>query len=481
MKTSFLKKQGVVFASFALVFAVLSACGDSSSTSANENVFSQLDEDVIELTESSSSESDEDSSSSEESSTESVKKSSSSERVKVSSSSAKKIIKSSSSVDQTKSSSSSLTQSSSSSNSSSSSRLSSSSNSSSSSRSSSSSNSSPSSRSSSSSNSSSSRSSSSSYSSSSSWLSFSSYSSSSSIDFFALLSSSFDIVPLDTLEDMCGTEGATRYYMVGRKQKVYEICHNGKWVEMGSSSSSAEDTHIAMDDLFNPDISYGIFRDDRDGQSYKTVVIERSDGKIEYFAQNLNYGERISAEAKSVEDGVVEKYCYNDDSWFCDNGWGGLYTWSEAMGLPSACNSVLTGSTAECPDSLAKGTEASDLDNLQIQGVCPKGWHILNRHEWARLVYGNVGQYYSRDLLSRMYGNEDDEGFSLLPAGLLNVAGVVDYELMTRNGYFWLLDECGQNCALGIQFNDAYWIESDNRFLKTTGMSVRCVKNYPVQ
>ena len=31
---------------------------------------------------------------------------------------------------------------------------------------------------------------------------------------------------------------------------------------------------------------------------------------------------------------MVEKVCYNDDEWYCDNGFGGMYTWSEAMNIP---------------------------------------------------------------------------------------------------------------------------------------------------
>lgn len=444
MNTSFLKKHGLFFISFAFVFAVLSACGDSSSTSSSENDFLPLDEDFFESTESSSSENDEVSSSSERIKASSSSVSSSSKKVKVSSSSevssseissgettstekvnvsssSEKNFESSSSVVQTRSSSSSLIR-----------------------------------------------------------LSSSSYFSSSSIDIFAHSSSSFAIVPLDTLEDECDLEGSTRYYMVGKKQKVYEICHNGKWVEMNSSSSSAVNTHIVMDGLFNPNISYGIIKDERDGQFYKTVVIEK-ERKIEYFAQNLNYGKQIMATETEFDDSVVEKYCYNDDSWFCENGWGGLYTWSEAMGLPSACNSVRMGSTAECPDSIATGTKASSWDSLQIQGICPNGWHILNKSEWEMLVYGNPGSYYSRDLLSRIYGNEDDDGFSLLPAGLLNVARYVEYQMMPERGYLWLTEECGENCAPAIIFDLVNWIENDNHRLKGTGMSIRCVKNYTAQ
>ena len=459
MKTSFWKKQGVALASFALVFAALSACGDSSSTSSNEKDLSLLDEDSIEQTESSSSESDEDISSSEESSTENVKKSSSSKSL---SSESKEEASSSETSSSGISSSEKVKVSSSSENSSSESKVATSSSESLSSESS--------------------KESSSSVVTSSETVKTSSSSeqeiveSSSSVDFSSLLSSSSAFVPIDTLEDVCEPEGAIRFYMVGKKQKIYETCHDGKWVEMGSSSSTAEDTHIAMDSLFNPEVSYGTVTDERDGQTYKTIVIERNDGKIEYFAQNLNYGEQVSANAKRYEDSVVEKYCYNDDPWFCDNGWGGLYTWSEAMGLPRACDSVMTGTTAECPAPLITGTETSTSYRLQIQGICPEGWHILNEYEWNRID----GETYAGDLITRIYGNQDKHGFSLLPAGLLNVPGHLEYEMLPRYGYLWLPEECGTNCGSSIVFN-LVKRSTDGKRLKKNGMSIRCVKNYKVQ
>lgn len=298
--------------------------------------------------------------------------------------------------------------------------------------------------------------------------------SSSSSDVSEPVSSSPYLFSQDTLEFECGLEGATRYYMSGRKQKIYEICHNGKWVAMESSSSTAEDTHYDMDSLFNPSISYGVFTDERDNKSYKTVEIGWS-RKIEVFAQNLNYGKQVLSSETRFDDKVVEKYCYNNDPWFCENGFGGLYSWSEAMGLPRACDSVKTRTKGKCPNAVAPDEDKSyDWDTVQVQGVCPEGWHILNKSEWEMLLGGT----YVGDHISRIFGNYDDYGFSALPAGLLDVAGSVEYQMMPRYGYMWLPEEKDDDAAYGIIFNLAEWIQEDNASLKSSGMSVRCVKNY---
>ena len=396
MKTSFMKKQWAFLASFALVFTAISACSNGSDVSStNENETSELDEDLSEQAESSSS-----------------------ERAKVNSSSENEeddeLESSSSSIDDDDDSSSSSKQT----------------------------------------------------------------SSSSSFDLLAILSSTAVYVPLDTLEYSCEPEGGTRFYMVGKKQKVYEICRDGEWVEMGSSSSTTEESrHYVMDSLFNENLSYGLFKDERDNQSYKTIEIG-TDWKIEVFAQNLNYGKQIKLNESKFDDKAVEKYCYNDDSWFCENGFGGLYTWSEAMGLPHACDSVQTGSTDACPHALVLGIESPSVwDSVQIQGVCPKGWHVLNKSEWKMMV----GDIYVGDHISRIFGNEDKYGFSALPAGMLNVVRNVEYQMMPEKGYMWLPEENDDVSAHAIIFDLVKWSQNDNERQKASGMSVRCVKNYKAQ
>ena len=205
----------------------------------------------------------------------------------------------------------------------------------------------------------------------------------------------------------------------GTREKEWYVCENGYYVLYVQSSSSQKvltfKESFKKDSVFNDQIEYGLFKDPRDGQEYKTVVIKVSYVKLpefEVFAQNLNYGTQIKLGTTEFDDEKVEKYCYDDDPWYCENYFGGMYSWSEAMGLPKACDSVWTGTTPECPDSVATGiVYDSDWDYLQIQGVCPEGWHVMNEVEWRSMIGGRENGNYSA--LSRATSGANSYGFWL--------------------------------------------------------------------
>ena len=242
----------------------------------------------------------------------------------------------------------------------------------------------------------------------------------------------------------CKTEGLVSYILDDDNNRITRICQGGKWVEVESSSSSAprssgstpstcEVKHFNMDSLFNPGIEYKEFTDTRDGQKYKTVEMQRGGMSFVVFAQNLNYGVQIKGLDTVFDDKKVEKYCLEDDPWYCENGFGGLYSWSEAMGLPKACDSVIAGTSKECTEKLSEDASSDeDWATLQVQGVCPDGWHILNEREWFAMVGRNN---YVGDLISRIFGSHDDYGFSALPGGLLNTPGGIEYELAPDYGF----------------------------------------------
>ena len=122
------------------------------------------------------------------------------------------------------------------------------------------------------------------------------------------------------------------------------ICHDGQWLNLDSmerANAPSSSSYFDMTEQFNSDVKYGEFTDPRDGKKYRTVTIDykyhmRGVDSVTIFAENLNYGERVPG---GTVQGKGTKYCYDDDPWYCDNGWGGLYTWSNAMGFPAVCDS----------------------------------------------------------------------------------------------------------------------------------------------
>jgi len=115
------------------------------------------------------------------------------------------------------------------------------------------------------------------------------------------------------------------------------------------------------DSVYMPCPDNPILVDERDGKSYPTVLI----GSQCWMAANLNIGVFIRSEdfgnpnsQQSYDDGIIDKYCLNNDSTLCDS-LGALYEWLEAM----------------------------DYDTLEGgRGICPIGWHIPTDAEWDIMI-----------------------------------------------------------------------------------------------
>lgn len=259
---------------------------------------------------------------------------------------------------------------------------------------------------------------------------------------------------------------------------VRYICKNGFWVEVESSSSVSSSSYFDMTEQFNPDVEYGEFTDPRDGQKYRTVslyddVYERT---LVFFVENLNYGERVPG---GTVQGKGTKYCYDDDSWYCDNGWGGLYTWSNAMGFPAVCDSVSIEADACAQKFEYPSGYIEPANYVQHQGICPEGWHVVNGGEWAYLDQktGDSFAYYMGSKVTG-FGSKNSYGLSILPAGSWNPAAL-KFESISEFALYWLpqqypeYDDCSYRVAVRTnEFNRTF------RGLKTQGFSVRCVKNY---
>lgn len=248
----------------------------------------------------------------------------------------------------------------------------------------------------------------------------------------------------------------------------YDTCRNGRW-EIDSVVSGPEPSpYPNMDSIFaGYKGTYGSFTDPRDGHVYKTVSANKKtytgSRVIEIFAQNLNYGTQILSTAESFDDSVVEKVCNEDDSWYCDNYFGGMYSWSEAMGLPKACDSLSGDSVAACkiPDGL-------------YQGICPEGWHIPYRsdldpficEDWAGNRY--VGCSYSNILWDTKDTYTNETGLSIIPIKPGYFA------------YFWMQEEVSATKAKYIRATTGEFSPGGTftDWVKSSPRSVRCVRDY---
>ncbi len=282
------------------------------------------------------------------------------------------------------------------------------------------------------------------------------------------------------------------------QEESWCVCTNGFWIPVSSSSTepSSSSKYYDMSRLFENEngYSYGEFTDPRDGQVYKTLRFEFGFGDVDsitIFAQNLNYGKMITGGTQMTDS---TKFCYDDDPWYCENGFGGLYTWATVMNFPAACDSFAMG-TVECPDSIDLTKNHieqlyGDPDYVLHQGICPSGWHVMSRGEWA------VSMRYSgsRDGASYLGGilwGSNQRGFSLLPAGVLTTQmgdsqeKYIRFANIGKYADHWIPGDYNGGLVRDsvASYGNAVLITQDHvdRYVgtkKVFGLSVRCTMDY---
>ena len=249
---------------------------------------------------------------------------------------------------------------------------------------------------------------------------------------------------------------------------AYMRCLNNRW-RTDSIVYVKPKVYPVMDSLFETKYAtYKKFEDPRDHQVYRTVVLNMHDGdgkivegeKIEVFAQNLNYGEMIDTGVVMNDDGKVEKYCELNDEWFCNNGWGGRYSWSEAMALPAKYDSVLWKDTV-------------GGDTRIHQGICPDDWHIMNAYEWK-----NYTSTMGLPLASKVnWSPLDKVGANM--SGLSVLFQMRTYDVNWNQAWFILPSEKDNDAFFYVLVNEKnVYYSTDYVLGKHITVNVRCVKNY---
>ena len=200
-----------------------------------------------------------------------------------------------------------------------------------------------------------------------------------------------------------------------------------------------------------------------EGQTYNTVQI----GQQCWFKENLNIGVKVHPTIEQTNNGIVEKYCYDDLETDC-SVYGGLYQWAELV-------QYLNGAT--------NTSSWSPVPTGNVQGLCPSGWHIPSDDEWV-LLSNNLGgesiaggkmketgilHWWDPNLAS------NSSGFTALGSGIREPDAT--FVVLDQYTNFWSSTENGAlfswSRALG------HWSESlwrDGNYDKTKGFSVRCLK-----
>lgn len=188
-----------------------------------------------------------------------------------------------------------------------------------------------------------------------------------------------------------------------------------------------------------PTVQYG-------GKTYNTVKI----GNQCWLKENLDIGTMVQGTQAQTNNGLIEKYCYDDDPANCTT-YGGLYLWNETMQY-----------------SATPG----------VQGICPDGWHIPIFSEFETLM-ATVGNN-SKPLKAIGQGTHggvgtNTSGFSTLLAGLrLNGGSFVN---LGTHAWFWSSTEYDLANAfyLIIMGNTSY--VNLTFYTKEYGFCIRCIRD----
>jgi len=137
-----------------------------------------------------------------------------------------------------------------------------------------------------------------------------------------------------------------------------------------------------------PTVTYG-------GQVYNTIQVFSQC----WLKENMNVGTMIPGIQDMSDDGIIEKYCYDDEPDSC-TVYGGLYQWNEMM----------------------------QYTTIQVvQGICPPDWHLPTDEEW-KVLEGAVDSMYG--IGDNIWDNPGFRGFDVA----INLKSTSGWEAPEWNG-----------------------------------------------
>jgi uncharacterized protein (TIGR02145 family) len=181
------------------------------------------------------------------------------------------------------------------------------------------------------------------------------------------------------------------------------------------------------------------------GTIYHTVRV----GTQCWLRENLNVGTMINGSGAQTNNGIIEKYCYGNDTANC-NTYSGLYQWNEAMQY---------------------------LDTTQgARGICPPGWHIPTLTEFHTLSTVVGGDGNALKAIGQGIGNgagTNMSGFSALLAGFRANDGEF-YEL-SGGAAAWSSTQYNALTPYGLSLSSLNPVIVLDEGYEFDGFSVRCL------
>jgi uncharacterized protein (TIGR02145 family) len=209
------------------------------------------------------------------------------------------------------------------------------------------------------------------------------------------------------------------------------------------------------------------------GESYPTVQI----GTQCWFQKNLNVGMMIQGANDQMNNSVLEKYCYNNDTANCAI-YGGLYQWAEAVQYQNGASNT---------------TSPSPAFSGNVKGICPTGWHVPSDGEWCTLttfldstvdcsVIGWTGTNAGGKLRSTSSlwnspntGATNSSGFSGLPSGYFNFDRT--FNDLGVNNQYWSSTKNANNSAFYRHWTNLNSNIFRNDPTNNHAFSIRCIKD----
>ncbi len=213
------------------------------------------------------------------------------------------------------------------------------------------------------------------------------------------------------------------------------------------------------------DKTEGSFKDKRDGNVYRTVTI----GNQIWMAENLRY---LPSVVGSETGSFIKPHYY-------------VYGYLGGISVTDAkatSNYTTYGVLYNWPAAMA-GSASTTSNPSNVQGVCPKGWHLPSCTEWTQLtdylggesVAGNkLKEAGTNHWTSPNIGATNETGFTALPGGCVSDSM---FRYIDGMGYWWSATEeyNGHATSLGMYYGNGG--AGKGSYPEMYGFSIRCLRD----